>query len=411
MAFLEAALITLFAYSEGLCSGYLNLERQARTLGKAILYATVILCIAYLLQGASTLFITAICAAGALNFGALLSWRWDVWRRRHRTGVRGQDVRNVLIIGAGVIGQRIASLIGEHPEVGRVVCGFLDDEKPLSNRVIGRVSDLALLARRGFVDEVILAGPQDWRLRLRALHEAEQLNLDVEIVPDLCGYKPAVNQVEQVEELLVISLHEESLPVVALLLKRVVDVLVSAVALLLLTPILALIAGLIRLDSPGPVIYAALRAGRKGRLFRCCKFRTMVADADASKPTLREHNERSGPFFKMANDPRITRVGRFLRRYSIDELPQLWNVLRGEMSLVGPRPHPLDDFAAYQIEHLARLDVTPGITGLWQVTARGDPSFEKGVELDREYIRKWSLGLDLRILLQTLSTVVRGSGV
>ena len=136
----------------------------------------------------------------------------------------------------------------------------------------------------------------------------------------------------------------------------------------------------------------------------------MVKNADALKNRLRENNQRSGPFFKIADDPRVTRLGRYLRRYSLDELPQLWNVMRGEMSLVGPRPHPLDDLAGYEVRHLARLDVTPGMTGLWQVTARRDPSFERGMELDREYIRTWSLMSDVRILLKTVSTVIRGSG-
>jgi len=136
----------------------------------------------------------------------------------------------------------------------------------------------------------------------------------------------------------------------------------------------------------------------------------MVSHADEMKELLREGNERSGPFFKLSDDPRITRVGRYLRRYSLDELPQLWNVMVGDMSLVGPRPHPLDDVAGYEIEHLARLDVTPGITGLWQVTARRDPSFHRGMELDREYIRTWSLGLDLKILFRTVTAVVCGSG-
>jgi lipopolysaccharide/colanic/teichoic acid biosynthesis glycosyltransferase len=174
--------------------------------------------------------------------------------------------------------------------------------------------------------------------------------------------------------------------------------------------LLAVIAGFIRLDSRGPVLYCAQRAGRKGKLFRCYKFRTMVSGADRLKDDLRENNQRSGPFFKISNDPRITRLGRFLRRYSLDELPQLWNVVKGDMSLVGPRPHPLEDVAGYEIEHLARLDVTPGITGLWQVTARRDPSFQRGMELDREYIRTWSLRSDMRILLKTFLAVVQGSG-
>jgi lipopolysaccharide/colanic/teichoic acid biosynthesis glycosyltransferase len=196
----------------------------------------------------------------------------------------------------------------------------------------------------------------------------------------------------------------------ALALKRIIDLVGASLALIFFSPLLVLIALLIRIDSSGPVFYSAHRVGKKGRLFRCHKFRTMVSNADELKNALRQNNERSGPCFKIAGDPRITRLGRHLRRYSLDELPQLWNVVKGEMSLVGPRPHPLDDVAAYATEHRVRLNVTPGITGLWQVTARRDPSFERVMELDREYIRTWSLGLDLRILLRTVQTVMHGSG-
>lgn len=192
--------------------------------------------------------------------------------------------------------------------------------------------------------------------------------------------------------------------------KRLMDLAVAAGAMIFLLPALALIALLIKLDSPGPVLYCGDRAGRGGRLFRCYKFRTMVRNADQLKEILRRNNQRLGPFFKIAGDPRITRIGRYLRRYSLDELPQLWNVVKGEMSLVGPRPHPVDDVAGYETEHHARLDVTPGITGLWQVTARRDPSFRRGLELDLEYIRNWSLGLDMRILLRTFVEIAAGSG-
>jgi lipopolysaccharide/colanic/teichoic acid biosynthesis glycosyltransferase len=195
-----------------------------------------------------------------------------------------------------------------------------------------------------------------------------------------------------------------------LILKRWLDFAGAAAALTFLLPAMGLIALLIKLDSRGSVLYRAYRAGRKGRLFRCYKFRTMVENADELKASLRRNNQRSGPFFKIAGDPRITRFGLYLRRYSLDELPQLWNVVRGEMSLVGPRPHPVDDVAAYEAEHRARLDVKPGITGLWQVTARRDPSFRRGMELDLEYIRNWSLTLDLRILLRTFLEVACGSG-
>jgi lipopolysaccharide/colanic/teichoic acid biosynthesis glycosyltransferase len=192
--------------------------------------------------------------------------------------------------------------------------------------------------------------------------------------------------------------------------KRAMDISLSWVALVSLAPVLAFIGTVIALDSAGPVLYRSPRVGKNGRRFLCYKFRTMVANADAIKEELRVLNERQGPFFKISDDPRVTRVGRMLRRYSLDELPQLWNVLRGEMSLVGPRPHPLDDFERYAPEDSRRLAVTPGVTGLWQVTARRDPSFRRNVQLDLEYIAKWSLVLDLQILCRTIPAVLRGTG-
>jgi exopolysaccharide biosynthesis polyprenyl glycosylphosphotransferase len=346
--------------------------------------------------------------AGILQAGAGLASRWSE-RERSQPGTKAASVRNVLIVGAGGLGQRLASYLEDHPEMGRSVCGFLDDKKLPGKGVMGRTSDLAQLARAGFVDEVILAAPHDRDLTLRVLHAAQQLRLDVKMAPDLFGCEPT-RETERIGGIPLISLHEERLPVAGLLLKRMLDLVGAGAALILMSPVLVLLAILIRLDSAGPVLYTALRAGRKGRPFRCYKFRTMVRDADALKEKLRERNQRQGPFFKITDDPRITRVGRILRRYSLDELPQLWNVLRGEMSLVGPRPHPLDDFSSYAIQHLPRLDVTPGITGLWQVTARRNPSFQAGMNLDIEYIHRWSLGMDLKILLKTAGVVLRGSG-
>jgi lipopolysaccharide/colanic/teichoic acid biosynthesis glycosyltransferase len=180
--------------------------------------------------------------------------------------------------------------------------------------------------------------------------------------------------------------------------------------LALTTPFLILLGILIWLDSPGPALYIAERVGRKGRRFQCYKLRTMIVNADLRKDELRAQNEREGPVFKLEDDPRVTRLGRFLRGSSLDELPQLWNVLRGDMSLVGPRPHPVDDYERYSIEHLRRLDVSPGLTGLWQVTARNDPSFETNMALDLEYIENWSLGLDLKILSKTIPAVLRAEG-
>ena len=410
MALLQAALIILLGFSEGLYAAGTDLPHQGGTLAKSVFWATALLCVAYSMQGAPRGVIAIACATGFLDFAALFSWRWKDQRRERLAGQSGRAQRNLLIVGAGGLGRRVAAHLEHHPEEGRALCGFLDDERPMGNGVIGRVSSLARLARTGFVDEVLLASPHDRDLTLRVLQEARRLRLDVEMVPDLFGCCPEGAEFERVGDLPVICLHEERLPAAGLFAKRALDIVAASSALLVLAPLLAIIASLIKLDSRGPMLYAAQRAGRKGRLFPFYKFRTMVSNAEDLKKTLRNQNQRSGPIFKIARDPRITRVGRLLRRYSLDELPQLWNVVRGEMSLVGPRPHPLDDFAAYEVEHLARLDVTPGITGLWQVTARRDPSFQRSIELDREYIRTWNLRMDARILLRTVKAVFRGSG-
>jgi len=409
MAVLHAALITLIGHTEGLHAANHDLKQKSWILAKSVFRATAVLCFAYRLQGAPWSTSVLFCWAGLLHLATLWIWRWQSHVRRHAESWR-DDTRNVLIVGASESAQAMASKVEQYRDAGRKVCGFLDDEKPIGDRVIGHVADLPRLARTGFVDEVILAAPQNKEMAQRVVREARRLHLDVEIVPDLYGCNPAGDEREQIGGVPLICLHAEKLPTVGLVVKRLIDVLGAGAALVALSPLLTVIALLIRLDSPGPVLYCAQRAGRKGRRFHCYKFRTMVCNADELKSALRQNNERSGPFFKIAADPRITRLGRYLRRYSLDELPQLWNVVKGEMSLVGPRPHPVDEVAEYEIEHLARLDVTPGITGLWQVTARRDPCFQRGMELDREYIRTWSLGLDVRILLRTFLAVVHGSG-
>ena len=232
-----------------------------------------------------------------------------------------------------------------------------------------------------FVDEIILAIPEQRLMTRRVVREARRNRLDIRAIPEFhdCGwvtehgYEPGRLLLEYFGNLPVLTLHQERKAPASLFWKRAIDIGFSVVAMLIAAPVMFIIALAIKFASSGNVFYGAQRVGLKGRRFVCYKFRTMVANADRLKDKLRGRNEREGPCFKIADDPRITRLGRFLRRYSLDELPQLWNVLRGEMSLVGPRPHPLDDFAQYRLDHFRRLDVTPGITGLWQITARRDP--------------------------------------
>lgn len=197
----------------------------------------------------------------------------------------------------------------------------------------------------------------------------------------------------------------------ALMIKRLIDVVGAAGLLILLAPFLAVIAALIKIDSPGPSLFKQERVGLNKRRFQLLKFRTMVTGADQQQHRLEQLNEAGGPVFKIKDDPRITRVGRFLRRYSIDELPQLFNVLNGDMSLVGPRPLPLRDVERINVQwHKRRFSVKPGITCLWQVNGRSDVSFDRWVQMDLEYIDKWCLGLDVKILVKTLPVVLGGHG-
>ena len=192
--------------------------------------------------------------------------------------------------------------------------------------------------------------------------------------------------------------------------KRALDIVFSGLMLFLLSPVLLVIALAIKLDSPGPVLYISERVGKNGRVFRCFKFRTMVRDAERQQERVMHLNERDAILFKISNDPRVTRAGRILRRYSLDELPQFSNVLLGDMSVVGPRPPMVGEVREYSLSHLHRLDVTPGITGLWQIQGRHDPSFESYVSLDLTYIENWSIALDLKIVAQTVGVVLSGTG-
>ena len=341
---------------------------------------------------------------------AMCWWRLALTTGLRDAAARNDASRNVLIVGAGQLGCRIAEEFSKQSSLC-VVKGFLDDDQPCGGRVLGRLNRITAIARSQFIDEVIIAAPQSKEKMARLVREAKNNHLDLKVVPEMHGFDLPAASFAAAGDVATFAVHDESIPLFRLSLKRALDVSLAAAGLTLLAPFLACIAALIKLDSSGPIFYSAMRVGRKALPFPCYKFRTMICGADVQQEELRNQNERFGATFKLNGDHRITRVGRVLRKYSLDELPQLWNVLAGEMSMVGPRPHPLDDFLRYRLEDFRRLDVTPGITGLWQVTARKDPSFARNVELDDEYIRCWSLALDFKILFQTVSAVWQGSGV
>lgn len=290
------------------------------------------------------------------------------------------------------------------------VVGFLDENAPNDPQACGRIEHISRVARACFVDEIFVTIPSDRDLVKEVAIAARRDRLSVTVIPDLydgLGWNAPLRRIGSFPAM---DLNWMPARTPALFAKRLMDIFLASIALVLTGPIIAVLSLLIIRDSPGPAFYRSKRVGQKGRVFSCYKLRTMVTDADERKDALRKRNEREGPFFKITDDPRITHIGTFLRKYSLDELPQLWNVLVGEMSLVGPRPHPIDDYALYTLDDLRRLEARPGLTGLWQVTARRDPSFQTSMRLDLDYIDNWNFRMDVQILMRTLSAVLRAEG-
>lgn len=409
---LDIALILLFCHSQ-------DLYRTPRTRAalaeayrilKALLYAELLVIAFIYLTGANIVSPQVMLASLLMNMVALVAWRYA---KRHlvlRRIERGIGARNAVIIGAGVVGQALAYRLRENKLLGYRFRGFLDDAAPADAEILGTTNDLPRIVKADFIDDVFVTVPWDREMVKRVALEARTQRVSVKVVPDLYDGLAWNAPLHYVDDLPVMDLYRRPISVFGSVIKRLFDVFVSAPALVMCVPLVVVLAVWIKLDSDGPVFYRSRRVGRKAKEFTCYKLRTMVANADELKKALRQKNQREGPFFKIDDDPRVTRAGKFLRKYSLDELPQLWNVVKGEMSLVGPRPHPLDDYAQYGLEQLRRLEVKPGLTGLWQVRARRDPSFERNMALDLKYIEGWSFFLDLRLLLQTLPVVLRGEG-
>ena len=336
-----------------------------------------------------------------------------LWRLRGR----GIGVDRVLIVGAGEVGRMVMRSMVAQPELGYEIVGFLDDDPVKSNTTIGRLRGLGALDSLPQVlqstplDEVIVALP--WhahRKIVQVVQEVQQANVRPRIVPDLFALMLGRVQLDQINGIPLIGMQPVAITGINLAVKRMLDVLVSILALSLAAPFWLIVPLAIKLDSAGPVLFNQVRIGRDGRPFVVHKFRSMVANAEEQKDSLRALNEADGPMFKIKDDPRTTRVGRVLRRTSLDELPQFLNVLKGDMSLVGPRPALPEEVAQYEEWHKRRLEASPGITGLWQVSGRSLVGFEEMVLLDTFYCENWSFGLDLKILLRTIPRVILGKG-
>ncbi len=330
---------------------------------------------------------------------------------------RGVGVKRVVIVGAGEVGRTVMRTIVARPDLGYRVVGFVDDNPEKGYTDIGRFKALGPLDNLPAIldeerpDEVIITLPWMYHRKIMGIvRECERRQVRARIVPDLFQMSLTQVNVEDLGGVPLISVRTVSISKGALLVKRLIDVTIAAVGLLLGAPLFGLIALAIRLDSPGPVIFRQTRVGLRGRLFEMYKFRSMHVGAEEQQDMLADLNEADGPIFKIRDAPRLTRVGRILRRLSLDELPQLVNVLRGEMSLVGPRPPIPAEVEKYQEWHKKRLEAPPGMTGLWQVSGRSRLSFDEMVLLDIYYIENWSLWLDFKILMRTIPKVLLGEG-
>jgi exopolysaccharide biosynthesis polyprenyl glycosylphosphotransferase len=329
------------------------------------------------------------------------------------------DLRErVLIIGAGEVGHTIAEKISKHPEFAVELVGFLDDGEPRRKGhegpklpVLGSLVDLRAVVTRRRVDRVIVAFSQARHSDfLRVVRACADSNVQVNIVPRLFEVVSSRALVNDVEGIPLLDIGHADLSRFSKVVKRLFDLVVGSLLFLLMLPAITVLAIIVKADSAGPVFYRQERMGRNGKTFRIFKFRSMEQDADKLRQKLVEQNDYSGPMFKMKEDPRITRVGSWMRHWSLDELPQIFNVLKGDMSLVGPRPLWVEEAKQCRGWTQKRLDFTPGITGLWQVLGRTDIPFDEMVKLDYMYVTGWSLSWDIKLLLQTVPAVLGRRG-
>jgi len=391
---------------------YWDLQPELRDLAKGVgllLATSLALLFLFKLQDVSRL---AIAMAFVLVAAGAVLGRLVVRSGAKRSVHRGRTLRNWLVVGIPDRVDDLSRTLRNHPHIGADIVGYIADSDVESHegQWLGTIYDLPEVLQHVVIDEVIVSGLSDQKSLEAILSVCAEQGKTVRLSMDSIAptaLKGRVEEFDGVPMWSILSTRGQSLEHA---LKRLMDFGGAILGLLLLSPVL-LVAALAILVSDGrPVIFSQSRGGLHGREFKMFKFRTMINGAEFDRVDLAEVNERSGPLFKIRNDPRITPLGRWLRKTSIDETPQLLNVLFGQMSLVGPRPQPLEEVAQYDLWHRRRLSMRPGITGLWQIRARHDPSFDTWMDNDLEYIDGWSLWLDISILIRTPRALIRFPG-
>lgn len=331
---------------------------------------------------------------------------------------KGLNAKNVLIVGTGPRAQQFISRIAKHREWGYRIVGLVDPDPMLTgedvamHRVVGSLEDIPHILEQNVVDEVFFLVPRKWLDQIqKCLLYCEAVGVPGTVSTDLFDAEIAQKRIaKNLDGMSFLTFETPLVKGGELLIKRICDILFSGTILILISPLLLAVAIAVKVTSRGPVLFKQIRSGLNGRKFNILKFRSMVTDAEKQLSALKSLNEMSGPVFKITNDPRITTVGRFLRKTSLDEFPQFFNVLLGDMSVVGPRPPLPNEVEEYEPWQRRRLSMKPGITCIWQVSGRNNISFEKWMELDLKYIDNWSLGLDLQLLAMTLKAVTDRSG-
>lgn len=330
---------------------------------------------------------------------------------------RGLNYRNLILVGTGGRAQEFIKLVAKHSEWGYRIIGLLDvDEKKKGVvldgvPVIGTLEDLPRLLDDHVVDEVVFVVPRSWLGTIeKCILYCEAVGVPATLSTDFFNLGVALGKPKTLDNFTYLTFETRLLKASELIVKRATDIAISFILLIVLLPVFFVVAMAVKFGSPGSIFFRQIRIGRNGRRFVLYKFRSMVTGAEERIEELKGSNEMTGPVFKMTDDPRVTRVGRFLRKSSLDELPQIWNVLKSDMSLVGPRPPLPNEVEQYEPWQRRRLSMKPGITCIWQVSGRNDVNFEDWMKLDLHYIDHWTLWLDFKIIFQTIGAVLTRSG-
>jgi exopolysaccharide biosynthesis polyprenyl glycosylphosphotransferase len=392
---------------------------ELREIGRAVFLASLMLLMVAQVGRWQTITLWTAACVGMIGMALIVSMRVLLRLNLRRLRLRGHNLKTVLIVGGGPRARWFANEVRQRSDLGYRIIGYVDDETNFNGHGVkgiprlGDVKDLPSIIAHDVIDEVFVALPikSQYTQIETAITLLEEQGIMVHLFSDHFPHRLARSHPSEFDGTPLLSLHSAPPVTWRTEIKRMMDIVVAASALLVLSPLLALVALGIKLDSTGPVFFIQERIGFNKRRFRMLKFRTMCVDAEARMQDIEHLNEKSGPIFKITNDPRTTRLGKWLRKMSVDELPQLINVLLGEMSIVGPRPLSVRDALRMEVAwQKRRFSVKPGLTCLWQVSGRDNLSFEQWMELDLEYIDRWSLGLDGLILLRTIPAILLARG-